>query len=393
MGRMIAGRRGRSIRRYCGGAQGARLSPSDAMTRSTARSLLLAILLAAALFPGQARGAASVHLRGTAYEFNNTGVRLAGATIRVVEDPRLHATTAADGTYDLAVPDRARVTPYIVAAGHHTIHLQTFTTDGEDLRNVNFQTPSEDIYRALAALLSVPLDGAGNLRQCAIVSTFSTVNVRALDFAGFIAYGAHGVAGATATTTPDAGRPIYFNASVLPDRSQRSSSADGGVIWTGVPAGVYTIRAQDPHARFASFVATCAPGRIVNANPPWGLHQLAPASPARISATWRGDGAGATLRTLGASRLPARATVRITCTGRGCPAGATTLTPAGSTADLRAALGAPRGRLRRGQTLSVEVTAPATDGLVVSWTAGRAGTPRARRLCVPLGLARPRPCG
>ena len=31
----------------------------------------------------------------------------------------------------------------------------------------------------------------------------------------------------------------------------------------------------NPDARFASFRATCVPGRLVNANPPWGLYQLA----------------------------------------------------------------------------------------------------------------------
>src|SRR4051794_37867913 len=54
-----------------------------------------------------------VHLRGSAYEFNNTNVLLTGASIRVVEYPKLRARVGNDGTYSLAVPDRARVTPYI----------------------------------------------------------------------------------------------------------------------------------------------------------------------------------------------------------------------------------------------------------------------------------------
>lgn len=360
--------------------------------RTIIRALTLAAAAAALAAPQAASAAATVHLRGTAYEFNNVKVRLAGAEIRVAEFPKLHATAAADGTYDLAVPDRAKITPYIVAAGHHTIHLQTFTTAGEDLANVNFQTPATAIYQALAGLLSVPLDAAGELRDCAIVSTFSTVNVRALGFDAFTAYGAHGVAGATATLSPAAAAPIYFNAGVIPDRGQLRSSKDGGVIWTGVPAGVYTVRASHPKARFASFVATCVPGRIVNANPPWGLHQLAAPSPARFSAGWRRSGATATLRTLRVTRIPAKGTVSVTCSGRGCPFTTRSIGAAGPVVDVRLALGKARSRLRAGQVLEVRVSAPAHDTAVARWTVTAKGAPRLQRRCVPLGMTLPRPC-
>lgn len=236
-------------------------------------ALALAVgVLAAAALPASA--GAAVHLTGTAYEFNNTDVRLAGATIRVAERPRLRATTRADGTYRLRVPARGRVTPYIEMPGYHTIHLQTFRMRGRSLRNVNFQTPTDAVYRALAALLEVPLTPSGDIEQCAIVSTFSTRAVRDLSFDAFTAFGAHGVAGATATASPPLPPPIYFNDHVIPDRAQERSSIDGGVIWTRVPSGVYRIRAHHPGTRFASFTATCRPGRVVNANPPWGLYEL-----------------------------------------------------------------------------------------------------------------------
>ena len=171
-------------------------------------------------------------------------------------------------------PSRARVTPSIVAPGYHSIYLQTFTTGRRDLANVNFQTPTEDVYRALVALLNVPVDAAGNLAACAIVSTLNTKDIRNLDYKQFRAFGAHGVAGATASASPPLPPPTYFNAQVIPDPAQMVSSDDGGVVWTGVPTGVYRITATSPTTRFASFVATCKPGRVVNANPPWGLYEL-----------------------------------------------------------------------------------------------------------------------
>jgi hypothetical protein len=322
------------------------------------RAASCAAILSLAL-PAVACAGSRVRLRGTAYEFNNTRVLLGGATIRIAEFPRLKATVRPDGTYDLAVPDRARVTPYIKAAGHHTIYLQTFTTAGENLSNVNFQTPSDPIYEALARLLNVPVDAAGNPKRCAIVSTFSTGNVRDLDYAGLIAYGAHGVPGATATASPALPPPTYFNAQVIPDPAQQLSSEDGGVLWIGVPAGVYTIRAHKAGTRFASFVATCRPGRIVNANPPWGLHELGLRNPTRLRAT---------ARSIRLTHLPKGATVRVS--GR-------TVKPVGDTLDLA-----------RGARRSIEVVVSAHRYNTTVWrVAGR----RVTKLCVPLGDSRPRP--
>ncbi len=335
--------------------------------------------------------AVTVHLRGTAYEFNNVHTVLSGATIRVAEFPKLRATVRPDGRYDLRVPDHARVTPYIVARGYHTIYLQTFTTSGEDLVNVNFQTPTDAIYRALAALLKVPLDSRGNLVACAIVSTFNTRNVRDLSFAQFIAYGAHGVAGATATGAPALPRPVYFNENVVPDPAQAASSKDGGVVWSNVPTGVYTITAHDPRTRFASFVATCRPGRVVNANPPWGLHELALPNHARITAGWSVRGTRAQVTSLGVRGLPTGAVVRVSCAGRRCPLGVRTFRPRARTLDIRRALRGAKLGLPAGDVLQVVVSAHAFNGLVVRWTVARGRAPTRTELCIPLGDAAPRP--
>jgi len=242
----------------------------------------LAAVCCAAIVPATAAAAtATVHLRGTAYEFNSVHTMLSGAVIKVEEYPTLQAIVGADGKYDISVPSRAKkVTPYITITGYYGVHLQTFTMAGKSLDNVNFQTPTDAVAKFMMMILNIapvdPLSAAWRVKDCAIVSTFSTKNVHGLDYAHFIAYGAHGVAGATAKASPKlsgVSAPVYFNENVTPDRKQKSSSVDGGVIFTRVPAGTYTITASHKTAKFASFKATCKPGWVVNANPPWGLYQ------------------------------------------------------------------------------------------------------------------------
>lgn len=332
----------------------------------------------------------AVHIRGTAYEFNNVGTLLSGATIRVAEFPRLRAMVGRDGRYDLRVPDHAKVTPYIVDPGYHTIYLQTFRTNGENLVNVNFQTPTDAVYRGLVALLKVPVDSRGNLVGCAIVSTFSTRNVRGLSFAHFIAYGAHGVAGATAGAFPSLPRPVYFNEHVLPDPAQTASSKDGGVVWTNVPSGVYTITAHDPRTRFARFVATCRPGRVVNANPPWGLYQFGLPSPARVLSRWSVSGSQTRVTSLRVKRLPVGAIIRLRCAGRACPFDVRTFRPRSAAFDVRRMIGPGKLRLKPGDELQVAISAQGYNGLVARWTAASGRTPIRTSLCVPLGYVKPR---
>ena len=248
-----------------------------------ARMLLsLVVVTALAIGVPQAEAAGAGHrvlIRGTAYSFDNQDP-VAGALIGARGAPGATAISDARGHYRLHVPVGRKVTPYIQAEGYHGIFLQTFTTHHRTLRRVNFQIPTERTFFALAALLHVQLDPDGNLSRCAIVSTVNTRNVRHLTFRQFVAYGAHGVAGATAATVPSLGGPIYFNENVIPDPSLTETSIDGGVIWTEVPPGTYTVRAKHPTKRFASFTASCRNGRVVNANPPWGLHELPRSRPA-----------------------------------------------------------------------------------------------------------------
>jgi hypothetical protein len=339
------------------------------------RSLLAVLSLGAALVvaaPASASAAAAkvVHLRGTAYAFNDVEVKLGGARIRVAEDVALGATVQADGTYDLKVPDGATVTPYVVAAGYHTVYHQTFTTAGQDLENVNFQTPSDGIYGALRDLLKVPVGADGNPLQCAIVSTFSTRDVRGVPFDAFTGYGAHGVAGAFASASPALPAPVYFNEHVVPDAAQQRSSIDGGVIWPVVPAGASTIRAKG----FAPFTATCAPGRIVNASPPWGLHQLGRTNRAKVAFGVSGD----RVEGIRATHLPPKATITAARPGRP----ARTLVRAAKATTITADV-SQLGASIRG-VVEIRITAPGYDGTLARYANGRRTA-----LCIPLGETRP----
>ena len=340
---------------------------------------------ALALGPASAGAASTVHVRGTAYAFNSTHEMLAGGTVRVAEFPKLQAAVHTDGTYDIAVPDRSKVTVYAVAAGYHSIYSQTFTTDGADLENVNLQTPTDAVYAGLSALLAVPQDANGNPAQCVIVSTFSTKNVRDVSFQDFRAYGAHGVAGATATTSPALPGVTYFNESVIPDPTKTESSKDGGVLWTRVPAGVYRVTAHHPTTRFATFDATCVPGRVVNANPPWGLHELASVNPATAKATWKRSGKTATVRSLKVSRIPAQSSVAVSCIGPTCSKVTPVFDPTSSGFDVRKAISTRAATLKAGQKLEVAVRTHAVNGKVFRWTVGARGTPKLATLCLPLG--------
>ena len=217
----------------------------------------------------------TVTISGKAYEFNHMDRFIAGATIKVRELPGVAAVTDAAGDYELTVPDNTTVTPYIdPPEGYNQIDLQTFHTRGKNIVNANFQTPADLEYNALAAILGVTFGPDGRPTDCVIVSTASARNVRGVDYQTFWDRTPHGVAGATATEFPEIAGPTYFNDLVIPDANQPSTSIDGGMIWTGVAPGAYRVATAAPTTRFASFLATCRPGRIVNANPPWGAYEL-----------------------------------------------------------------------------------------------------------------------
>lgn len=269
--------------------------------RLTAAVAVIAFALAglAGTHTASAATPKTVKISGRAYVFNHMDTYISGATIKVREYPKLSTTTDELGDYELTVPDDRNITPYILSGEglltRHTsptddtpsgqvqthwneVDLQTFHTRGEDIVNANFQTPQDAEYAGLKAILSVPDREDGRPEKCAIVTTASARNTRGVDYPTFWAntFGGHGVPGATAIGYPALPAPVYFNEHVIPDKTKTETSDDGGIVWPVVPTGTYRIVTSAPGARFASFLATCAPGRVINANPPWGAYELSP---------------------------------------------------------------------------------------------------------------------
>jgi hypothetical protein len=248
---------------------------------STIRRILVASVVSLAFLlglTGTSQAVNTVTISGNAYAFIFAGneARLEGATIGIEEIPGLTTTAGPNGAYALAVPDDTTVTPYAQIDGYYPTHVQTFHTSGQDLRQVNFQMPALNIYNLLAGAVNAETEPDGSLSKCGVVSTFFQKEGRSFgNFDDFHAFRPHGVEGSTAALAPASGEQFYFNDDVLPDPAQTSSSRDGGVLWVNVETGVYEVRAQSDTTRHSSFVATCAPGRLVNANPPWGLYELA----------------------------------------------------------------------------------------------------------------------
>ena len=209
-----------------------------------------------------------MNISGTTFAFAD-GDPVADATVGIAEDPTITTTSDENGRYTLTVPDASSVTPVVEHPDFRTMHLQTFSTAGDDLENVNFQMVDDAVYDAFAAVLGIEPDP----QLCQIATTVNTIEVRDLTFEEFHAFGPHGVAGTTVTVEPPIPDTVYFNKDVIPDRSLTETSDDGGVVWTNVEPGVYEFRAESPDTEFASFVATCEPGRFINAGPPWGLRE------------------------------------------------------------------------------------------------------------------------
>lgn len=210
---------------------------------------------------------AGVTASGNAFSFPDYSL-IEGATITVLEDDTKTATVDADGYWEIGGLEPGTQASFVLTAtGYPEAQTKTFTVSNEDIGRITFQVPSQRMFDQLALLLELDVDPD----KCQMVTTVTRPNKSIYD------EGAHGEAGATVTTTPEIPEesgPVYFNEDVLPDPTYTESSDDGGVLWTNVDPGVYTIHGHKDGVEFVEPVMTCRAGVLVNASPPYGLQAL-----------------------------------------------------------------------------------------------------------------------
>lgn len=247
------------------------------MTRSRSFSFLALGLVALAALGGcgddDGGAPATASVSGDAIPFNYSDQRVAGATVWILEFPDKRMVTGSDGHFAFdGIPVGSEVSLVLEHPDYHLIQTGTHVVPRAGLERITFQAVTNEVYAALGALLGVVPDEE---HLCQMPTTVTRIGRSLYD------PGAHGEADATVTIDPPLpaeNGPIYFNESVIPDRSRTETSEDGGVLFVQVPAGEYVLTAHKPGFEFRQVKVKCRPGVLVNASPPWGLQAISSGS-------------------------------------------------------------------------------------------------------------------
>jgi hypothetical protein len=199
----------------------------------------------------------------------SAGLSLEGAIVSVTESPDVTATVAADGTFTIAAPSGGPATFSLTQDGFFPNQSATLEITADGIAMLGFQAPTYEGVDTLATFVRVTPDPT----RCQISTTVSR--------AGTEPYGGHalGVEGATVTIDPPlpaSSGPIYFAYAEVPfpDRTLAKTTIDGGVVFTNVPVGQYTLTAVKDGLTFSTVDVRCRAGVLVNAAPPHGLQEL-----------------------------------------------------------------------------------------------------------------------
>lgn len=217
-----------------------------------------------------AEAPALVSVSGDALPFTggNTG-RIEGAVISVLEHPEMRFTTGADGHFQFdGLESGTEVTLVLEHPDYHLIQTGTHLLTDAGIERLTFQAVTPATYAALANVLMITPDDE---HLCQMVTTVTRIGKSIYDA------GAHGEPGVTVALDPplppEQG-PVYFNASVIPDRTLTETSEDGGVLFSQVEPGEYVWTASKPGVELRQVKMKCRAGVLVNASPPWGLQVI-----------------------------------------------------------------------------------------------------------------------
>lgn len=217
-------------------------------------------------------GHAGISMSGIAYQFQSREP-LEGARISFVEAPELETWSDAAGAWSFDdLPADTPLTPRVELADHAVGHHQTFRLRGS-VDRVYLQVVPQTTYDIFVDILG----NGGNTvdpEACQVVTTVAEPGIADFDdWEGFLARGDAGLlANVDAIITPDGGQRLYFSEQVVPDPALERSTLDGGVLWVNVPPdGTFHLNATHADHTFPEVEVTCAPGRFINASPPWGL--------------------------------------------------------------------------------------------------------------------------
>lgn len=217
---------------------------------------------------GSRPSASMATVSGLAAPFINAVTeRIADATVSVLEMPEKTMVTGVDGAFEFEVPVGSEVTLIMDHPDYPLIQTGTHVVPDGGIGDLTFQAPSRAVYDGLAAIVAVTPDAAA----CQMVTTVTRRG------GTILVAGAHGEANVTVVTEPpipSSNGPVYFNASVLPDRSLTETSEDGGVLYYNVAPGEYVWHGTKAGAALEDVKMKCRAGVLVNASPPRGMNVL-----------------------------------------------------------------------------------------------------------------------
>ncbi len=212
----------------------------------------------------------TVTIRGNMFIFGPPGGRIKNAKITVLEYPQISASTDEKGAFEIKdIPACTEATLFLQHDAVTHVQTKTFFVENENIEQVSFQTPTDSVFKFLAALVKVKIDN----NACQIASTVTRKGASV--YTSDLTHGEPDATVAIEPPLPEKYGPIYFQyvdrSVVLPDRKLKKTTVDGGVLFVNVPPGEYVMRAHKKGVEFTPVKIKCAAGKFINASPPHGL--------------------------------------------------------------------------------------------------------------------------